>query len=82
MSKPLSLDEIFGHARHLSPREKLRLVEWVASDVEQELEKPKKSSQASPSRWGALAHLGSAPSRKDIEDARNEAWGRFPREDV
>lgn len=29
--------------------------------------------------YGALAHLGSAPSSEDIDEMRREAWANFPR---
>ncbi len=32
--------------------------------------------------FGALAHLGPAPSAEEIDEMRREAWANFPREGV
>ncbi|MBV8314649.1 MAG: hypothetical protein JOZ53_06900 [Planctomycetaceae bacterium] len=66
-------------SEHLSPHDKLRLIEELVQQLLRELPAPEK--KPSPSLWGALAHLGPAPSAGDIDEMRSEAWTNFPRED-
>ena len=35
-----------------------------------------------PSLYGVLSGLGPAPSSEDLNDARREMWGEFPRPDI
>jgi hypothetical protein len=48
----------------------------------QEAEPPSSDASRKPYRslWGAMKHLGPAPSAEDIDEARREAWANFPHE--
>jgi hypothetical protein len=66
-------------AQRLSPLEKLRLIERLASDLEAALP----SSPTPPRRRSLRGVLkGCSISAEDIDQARQEMWGNFPREDV
>ncbi len=77
----LQFEEVVALALRLSPVEKTRLIERVATTLERELttETPPKPRR---SLYGLLAHLGTAPSEEDIDDVRREMWSNFPREDI
>ena len=81
MSKTLTLDELIEQASHLSPPEKLRLVEVVREQVTGQAGAAGQR-QPKPSLWGALAHLGTGPSEEDVREARRQVWGGFPRDDL
>ena len=65
-------------ALNLSPLDKVRLVEHVMATLEQDLT----TSQKKPKRslYGLWSGVG--VSAEDIDQARQEMWGKFPREDV
>ncbi len=73
-------EQVRDLSEHLSPRDKLRLIEELVQQLLREL--PASTKKPSPSLWGALAHLGPAPSAEDIDEMRSEAWANFPREDI
>jgi hypothetical protein len=74
------LEQIVALALNLSPLDKLRLVEQIMATLEQTLEEADK--QPRNSLLGVLSQYGSAPSAEEIDEARREMWGNFPREDV
>lgn len=65
---------------NLSPLEKVRLMEKLASslegDLQPEVKKPRKSL------YGLWADLKVDVSAEDIDEIRREMWGNFPREDI
>ena len=67
--------EILALASPLSPVDKAEAIEQLTALLKQELTtsgpKPRRSS------YGALAHLGPAPSAEEIDEARREAWANF-----
>lgn len=74
-----TVGELAAMARHLSPADRVRLIEQVAASLasgEQQAEskKPKKSLYG---LW-----KGISISAEEIDEARREMWGNFPREDV
>lgn len=75
-----SLEEVVGLAKQLSPADQLRVVERLASGLETKIEAEKEGPLVS--LFGALAHLGAAPSAEDINEVRREMWSNFPRDDV
>ena len=76
----VSLKQVLELARQLSAVERPRLVELVIPDLEVTLAAAsKKPLRAS---YGVLAHLGPAPSAEEIDEARREMWGKFPRDDI
>jgi hypothetical protein len=80
MQSHTTVDEIVELARSLSPLEKLKLIERLAPDLEAAL-----SSATPPTRGRrALRGLlrGCSVGNQEIEEARREMWGAFPREDI
>ena len=80
MQSTATLNEVFDLAKKLSPRDKIRLIEHMAPEIERDL----LSSQSIPrkSLWGLWANLGPAPSAEEIDEARREEWANFPREGI
>jgi hypothetical protein len=76
----MTLDEILNLVKQLPLVDKVRLIESVAPEIEQEI----RAFQISPrkSLWGLCADLGNAPSEHDIDEVRSLEWADFPREDV
>lgn len=69
---------VLAAARTLSPLERVWLVEQVMETLKTDLapteKKPKRSL------YGIWA--GTSVSEEDIDEARQEMWGNFPREDI
>lgn len=80
MTAAVKLDEVMTLATHLSALDKVRLIEGLAPQIEQDLI----ALRSTPLRplLGLCADLGPAPSAQDIDAVRSEAWAGFPREDV
>ena len=76
----LVLDQVKELMTHLTPLEKAELVAWLGTSLKAEL--PRGSSAPRPSARGLRADLGTAPSAEDIDEARREMWGNFPRNDI
>lgn len=72
----VNLQEVLQLAKQLSSLDKMRLIQQIAPDIEQELmvsnNKPRKSL------WGLCADLGPAPSAEDIINKPNFATIRTP----
>jgi hypothetical protein len=73
------LDTILAQARDLSPLDKIRLIERLMPQLEQDF------TQTGPtttrSLLGIAEDLGPAPSTEEIDEARREAWGSFASEE-
>lgn len=79
MPKPTTtLETVLEQARKLSPLDKLRLIERVAPDLEDDL-RPSHPRTEERSLLGLCKDLGPAPSAEDIDEAQREAWGGFAR---
>jgi hypothetical protein len=80
MTAVANLDQVLTMATQLSALDKVRLIEGLAPQIEQELRAMR------PARYksllGLCADLGPAPSAEEIDATRREAWASFPREDV
>jgi hypothetical protein len=76
----VTLDQVLALAQRLPPADQARLVERLAPVLVQALTeggpKPRRSL------LGIAADLGPAPSAEEIDQARREMWGNFPREDI
>lgn len=79
-----TLEEVINQALHLSAEDKVKLIERLASVLKYDLTEYGSAPQLESKRslYGALAHLGKAPSAEEIDEARREAWANFPREDI
>jgi hypothetical protein len=78
MSENVSdLEQAVALASNLSPVDKVRLVEQIMTTLERDLmhssKKPKRSLYG---LWS-----GVSISAEEIDEARREMWGNFPRED-
>ena len=77
-SKTIPLEMALNVAGQLSLVDKVRLIEWLAPKIKQELERfrpaPRKSLRG---LW-----RGVDITAEDIAEARQEMWGNFPREDI
>ena len=78
MSDAVTLDSVFVLAKQLPLAEKVRLIEWIAPQIERELLFSQRGSRKS--LRGLWRGLGITDS--DIDVARNEAWANFPAEDI
>lgn len=76
-----SFDQVAALAIRLSPRERVRLVEHILETLEDSLP-PEEQSEPLPSLYGLWADLNVNVSAEDIDQARREMWGNFPREDI
>ena len=74
-----SFEQLTALVRHLSPRERVRLVEHIMGTLEESLP-PDEPQQPLPSLYGLWADLNVNVSAEDIDEARREMWGNFPRD--
>ena len=80
MLKVVTLKEVLDLAMQLSLVDKVRLIERIAPQIEQELTaaRPRKSLRKSlRGLWRGLDITS-----EDIAETRREMWGNFPREDI
>ena len=75
-----TLAEVTALARELSPLDRLRLIEALATALERDWQLQAPGPRRS--LYGLWQELGPAPSADDIDQARREAWASFPREDM
>ena len=81
MEKSITLSEIVELTKQLSLVDKVRLIEEIAPQIEQEL---KSAPQTKPAKRTPLRGLckGLEITEQDIADARSEMWDDFPRKDI
>ncbi|MDX2039767.1 MAG: hypothetical protein SF097_00895 [Acidobacteriota bacterium] len=71
----ITIDQILNLAQTLKPAEKEQLIVLLRTGASQSKSEPRRSLR------GLLADLGPAPSAEEIDEAKREMWGNFPRED-
>jgi len=76
----VTLDQVLTLARQLPPLEKIKLIERIAPEIEQDLRVNLQTPRPRRSLLGLCADLGPAPSAKEIDEVRREMWASFPRE--
>ena len=78
MGEAVTLDEALAFVRQLSPVDKARLIERMVPDIEREL----RAARAVP--YVSLRGLwrGLDITEDEIDQAREEMWSEFPREDI
>ena len=76
--RPVDLRRILELAQDLSLLDKVRLIERMMPQIEDELASATKKPKLS--LLGICKDLGGAPSAETIDEARREAWANFPRE--
>lgn len=76
-----SFSQVAALTDQLTALEKIRLVEHVMENLKEDLagQQPK---QPLHSLYGLWADLNVNISAEDIDQARKEMWGNFPREDI
>ena len=72
----VSLETVVEWAQRLTPLQKIQLIERLTPDVEAALQ------SASPVRRRSLRGVlaGTSASDEDIQEARGDTWGSYPRE--
>lgn len=70
-----NLEEVINLALRLSPVDRVRLLERLVPIIKEDVQVAKPKPRQS--LLGLCADLGPAPSAKEIDEARREAWGRF-----
>lgn len=78
MENTITLDEALVVVRQLSPIDKARLIERLVPDVEREL----KAAEPKPRKSLLGLWHGLDITEEDIQEARQEMWSSFPREDI
>lgn len=73
----MTYQDIIINAQQLSPPEKARLLAEISASLQHEL---RTSTQPKRSLLGIWEGLDL--SAEDIDAARDEMWGNFPREDI
>lgn len=81
MAKMITLDEILDLAKQLSVVDKVRLIERIAPEIEGDLAHDV-SPGPQPRTPIVGMWVGVHITEEDIEEARREMWGNFPREDI
>jgi hypothetical protein len=76
--KITTLNEVFALVDDLSPLDKVRLMEKIATSLKVNIRE--EFQQPIESMYGICADLGTAPSAEDIDEVRREIWANFPRE--
>jgi len=78
MENASALEKIIDLAKQLPLRDKVRLIERVAPEIERELEASESITRKSlRGLWRDLDI-----SEREIDEARREMWAGFPREDL
>ena len=80
MASVANLDQVLAMARRLSTVDKVRLIDRLAPQIEQDLMEMRPTSYKS--LYSVLADVGPAPSAEEIDAARREAWAGLRHEDV
>ncbi len=77
-----TFEDVLSLAKQLTPGQKLRLIEAIIPDLEEPLQQAEEEQKPLRSLHGLWKDFGVSISAEDIDDARREMWGRFPREDI
>ncbi len=78
MGKLVTLENVLELVKHLSPVDKVRLIQGIVADLERELQ----ATQSTPRKSLRGLWRGLDITEEDIAEARREMWGDFPREDI
>ena len=70
-------EQVLEKLRELPPEHKREVLDFVAF-----LHQKHTPVQNRGSLYGVLADLGPAPTAEEIDEARREMWGNFPRNDI
>ena len=74
-----TLEEVLGLAKQLTPGQKLRLIEAIVPDLEEPLQRAEEGEKPPCSLYGLWKDFGVSIGAEEIDAARQERWGTFPR---
>ena len=74
--------EVLSLAKQLTPGQKLRLIGEIVLDLEEPLQRAEDGERPLRSLYGLWKDFGVSLSAEEIDEARQEMWGNFPREDI
>lgn len=77
-----SFEAVLDLAKRLPARQKLQLIEAMVPDLAASLAAAEEKAQPLRSLYGLWKDLGVDLSAEDIDAARRDMWGTFPRDDV
>jgi len=77
-----TFEDILQLVKQLTPGQKLRLIAAIAPDLEKLLRQAEGSQQRLQSLYGLWKDFGVDISAEEIDAARREMWGSFPRDDI
>ena len=75
-------EEVLSFAKHLTPGHELRLIGEIILDLEEPLQRAEDGERPLRSLYGLWKDFGVSISAEEIDKARQEMWGNFPREDI
>lgn len=75
-------EDVLDRVKQLTPGQKLRLIEAVIPDLAEPLLRAEEAQKPLRSLYGLWKDLRVSLSAEDIDEARREMWGQFPREDI
>ena len=78
MSDQVTLNDVLRLAHQLPLADKVRLIGQIAPQIQREL----RSASGKPRKSLLGLWKGLDITEEDIEQARREMWGNFPREDI
>ena len=78
MNQQVTVDVLIDLAGQLSTLDKVRLIEWLAPQIAQDLQ----SGATSPRKSLRGIWRGQTTDGKEIDQARKEIWQDFPRKDI
>jgi len=81
-TQDLKFEEVLSLVKHLTPGQKLRLIEAIVPDLEEPIQRAEKAEKPLRSLYGLWKDFGVSISATEIDAARQEMWGNFPREDI
>jgi hypothetical protein len=78
----VAFEQVAALAKSLTRLEKIQLVEEVMATLKQELASNDSETHTNPRRSLRGLWANVTVSAEDIDEARREMWGNFPREDI
>lgn len=74
------MEQIKDLLTKLTPLEKAEVITLLGSALKTEI--PDTGPAKRQSAYGLWADLGTGPSAEEIDEARHDLWGNFPRNDI
>jgi hypothetical protein len=76
-----TFEQVLRLVKQLTPGQKLRLIEAIVPDLEEPLQRAEGGEKPLRSLYGLWKDFGINISAEEIDTARREMWGNFPRKD-